>query len=299
MVPPHPGLGPQRLEQRGKGRPRRRLKAICIACGGMRLASSHGMAVSQAPARGPAWERRRARELGGKEGRSTRSRECTVRVRDAWCCQPCGQSPAPGATGGAGRPTSRSMRHVGQSLQPWSCNMRCMRRFSEAVHALSGLRREELQVVDRAPRQARVYGRQRVCPRGPVRGRRRGLGGLQSKTAQRPRQGGNVPCRGSVCVTRSSEHVLQRRGMVRMAWLARGEAQRSESSHADWRSGSLGSWSRSSCSARSLSSAHAWTKAGCPTSLVGRQACRLLDVRSAARRRRLAVVRCTGWEGWC
>ena len=42
MAPPHPGLGPQRLEQRGKGRRKGRLKAICIACGGMRLASSHG-----------------------------------------------------------------------------------------------------------------------------------------------------------------------------------------------------------------------------------------------------------------
>ena len=50
-----------------------------------------------------------------------------------------------------------------------------------------------------------------------------------------------------------------------MAWLARGEAQRSKSSHAAlWRSGSLGSWSRSPCSARNLSSAHVWTKAGEP-----------------------------------
>ena len=31
--------------------------------------------------------------------------------------------------------------------------------------------------------------------------------------------------------------------MVRMAWLARGEAQKSKSSHVHWRSGSLGSWS--------------------------------------------------------
>ena len=42
----------------------------------------------------------------------------------------------------------------------------------------------------------------------------------------------------------------------------------------------MGSWSRSSCSVRSLSSAHAWTKAGCPANqgrlhLVGRRACRL------------------------
>ena len=86
-----------------------------------------------------------------------------------------------------------------------------MRRFSEAVHTLSGLRLEELHVVCRAPRQSRVYGRQRVCPRDPVSCRRRGFGGLQAETAQRPRQGGNVPCRGGVCVARSSEHVLQHR----------------------------------------------------------------------------------------
>ena len=57
----------------------------------------------------------------------------------------------------------------------------CMRRFCEAVHALWGLRLEELHVVDRAPRQARVYGRlpkrprklqvpsvPRACPKGRV-----------------------------------------------------------------------------------------------------------------------------------
>ena len=154
----------------------------------------------------------RARELGGKEERSTRSRECTVRVRDAWYCHPRGQSPAPGATGGAGRAPSRSMRHVGQSLQPWSCNMRraCAASARQRTPSPAADSRE-LHVVDRAPRQARVYGKQRVCPRGPVSCKRRGLGGLQAKTAQRPRQGGNVPCRGSVCVARSSEHVLQRR----------------------------------------------------------------------------------------
>ena len=87
----------------------------------------HGLwraAVSHAPACGPAWERSSARELGGKESRSKQSRECTVRVRDAWYCQPCGQSPAPEAAGGAGRAPSSSIRHVGQSLQPWSCKVR-------------------------------------------------------------------------------------------------------------------------------------------------------------------------------
>ena len=32
---------------KSRGRRKRRLRAICLACGGMRLASSHGMAVSQ------------------------------------------------------------------------------------------------------------------------------------------------------------------------------------------------------------------------------------------------------------
>ena len=50
MAPPHPGLGPQRLGQRGRGRRRRRLNAICMACGGMLVAWSHGTAVSHAPA---------------------------------------------------------------------------------------------------------------------------------------------------------------------------------------------------------------------------------------------------------
>ena len=63
-----------------------------------------------------------------KCARTLRQREqehTIVRVRDAWYCQPCGQSLASFATGGAGRAMSRSMCHVGQSLQPWSCKVRC------------------------------------------------------------------------------------------------------------------------------------------------------------------------------
>ena len=78
------------LGARGRGRRKRRFQG-----------NLHGLwyvgKPSSGRACGPAWERSSAFELGGKEGRSTRSRECAVIVRDAWYCQPCGQSPAPGA----------------------------------------------------------------------------------------------------------------------------------------------------------------------------------------------------------
>ena len=53
-ISPHLGLGPQRLAQSGSAKRRRRLKATCIACGGRVVVLSQGIAVSHAPACGPA-----------------------------------------------------------------------------------------------------------------------------------------------------------------------------------------------------------------------------------------------------
>ena len=71
--PPQPGDGPQRPEAIGSGKRSRRRNATCMASGESVVASSPGIAASQAPACGPDWERSRARWSGGKLGNSTRS----------------------------------------------------------------------------------------------------------------------------------------------------------------------------------------------------------------------------------
>ncbi|OLP90825.1 hypothetical protein AK812_SmicGene27525 [Symbiodinium microadriaticum] len=92
---------------------------------------------------------------------------------------------------------------------------------------------------------------------GAEHNQRRGFGGLQAKTGAPgraatcragPASASPVPpsifCRvvhmASSCPRAKAADAEE--GMVRMAWLARGEAQGSKSSHAHWRSGSLGSW---------------------------------------------------------
>ena len=117
---PHPGEGPQRRELRCSGRRKRRRSASCMACGCKVVAGSMGTAVSQAPACGPACERTSALALGGKVGRNTRSRKCRLRIRDAWDCQPCGQSPKLVSCMRGERAPSRTARHSGHACQPSS-----------------------------------------------------------------------------------------------------------------------------------------------------------------------------------
>ena len=114
---PHPGEGPQRRELRCSGRRKRRRSTSCMACDCRVVAGSMGTAVSQAPACGPACERTSALALGGKVGRNTRSRKCRLRIRDAWDCQPCGQSPKLVSRRRGERAPSRTARHSGHACQ--------------------------------------------------------------------------------------------------------------------------------------------------------------------------------------
>ena len=52
------------------------------------VAGSVGMAVSQAPAAGPDWERTKARVAGVMGGNTSCSRKDVVTARAAGCCQP-------------------------------------------------------------------------------------------------------------------------------------------------------------------------------------------------------------------
>ena len=76
--PPHPcwlGAPPHRAAVTGRGARRRRRNAMCMRGGGIVRPGSLGMAVSHAPAWGPAWERSRARAGGDKAGSNSRSRK--------------------------------------------------------------------------------------------------------------------------------------------------------------------------------------------------------------------------------
>ena len=69
--PPQPcprSSTPQVAAVTGRGKRSRRRRAMFMAGGGSVVPGSDGTARSHAPAPGPAWERRRARWLGGKEG---------------------------------------------------------------------------------------------------------------------------------------------------------------------------------------------------------------------------------------
>ena len=64
---------------------------------------SDGTARSHAPAPGPAWERRRARWLGGKEGNTHSCRWWVVTATEAGCCHPWRhQAGSRSAKGGGG-----------------------------------------------------------------------------------------------------------------------------------------------------------------------------------------------------
>ena len=67
---PHPAEGPQRRELRCSGRRKRQRSVSCMACGSRVVAGSMGTAVC-----GPAWTGTSALALGGKVGRTTRSRK--------------------------------------------------------------------------------------------------------------------------------------------------------------------------------------------------------------------------------
>ena len=115
MAPPHPGLELQRLEQTGRGRrkhaqatpqsdlPRPWRDAACLRSG---VGAEKGT------------------QTGRQDGRSTGPRECAVRDCDAWCCQPCGQSLAPGATGRGEHRRGACAIWGSRSSLAWSCKVR-------------------------------------------------------------------------------------------------------------------------------------------------------------------------------
>ena len=101
-APPHPWRPapcPQRWAAGGKGRRKRRRRAMCMRLGVKVAPSSLGMAVSHAPAWGPAWDLSSAWPAGGRRGKTSRARKEVCTTSDARCCQPC-----------AGMPGSRSRR---------------------------------------------------------------------------------------------------------------------------------------------------------------------------------------------
>ena len=105
--PPHPGEGPHRFRRRGSGRRTRRRNA-CWWPGrpGWRLTRHPRAAQLQRQA------------LGDMSGSNVRSRKCKLRVRDALCCQPCGQSPRLLSAATGGRAPSTIARQDGHSCQP-------------------------------------------------------------------------------------------------------------------------------------------------------------------------------------
>ena len=178
----HPGslhdLGPPGEESSARARKCvvAELKASCIAVGSVGIAASH------APACGPAWDRKSAWELGGMSGRSVRSRKCVLRVRVARICHPCGQSPGPASSAGGGSAPFNRALHVGHVCQPASRNgvpASTASRRPAAFRPAPPSRASRHRAAKSGAR-ARMTGsaRQRVCPRGPVRGRGCALRGL-------------------------------------------------------------------------------------------------------------------------
>ena len=151
----------------GSGSRRRRRNAICIACGGIAVAASQGMAVSHAPACGPARERSIAWELSDNAGRA-RDHD-NVRYGSAMRGSANHVANPPRCPRLTGQGELLQIQHASGAFAPTFIlqGATCARRFQAMGRVLrDGL--EHHYVILGAPTSAVANGRQRVGPCGPV-----------------------------------------------------------------------------------------------------------------------------------